>query len=100
MKNAHVLPLRVYYAVFFALMGLTALTTAIAYADLGPMNAVAALAIASLKAVLVLLYFMHVKYAGRLIWVFAAAGFFWLLIFFVLILSDYATRIQAPGWVQ
>ena len=100
MKNDHVLPLRVYYAVFLALMGMTALTTAIAYADLGPLNAVVALGIAAIKAVLVLLYFMHVRYAGKLIRVFAAAGFFWLVIFFVLILTDYATRVQPPGWIQ
>lgn len=96
--SSHVLPLRVYYGVFFGLMGLTALTTWIAYLDLGAMNDVVALSIASVKAVFVLLYFMHVRYSGRLIWVFAAGGFFWLVIFFVLILSDYATRIPVPGW--
>ena len=96
--SSHVLPLRTYYSVFFALMGLTALTTLVAYVDMGVLNDVVALSIASVKVVLVLLYFMHVKFSGRLIWIFAAGGFFWLVIFFVLILSDYATRIPVPGW--
>ena len=96
--TGHVLPLRVYYSVFFALMGLTVLTTAVAFVDMGVLNDVVALGIASVKAALVLLYFMHVRFSLRLIWIFAAAGFFWLVIFFVLILSDYATRIPVPGW--
>jgi len=96
--SSHVLPLRSYYAVFLGLLILTALTTGVAYVDLGAMNAVVALAIAAVKVTLVLLYFMHVKDAGKLIWLFAAGGFFWLVIFFVLILSDYATRIPVPGW--
>jgi len=96
--SSHVLPLRTYYTIFFVLMGLTALTTWVAFFDLGVMNNVVALSIASIKAALVLLYFMHVRFSGRLIWVFAAAGFFWLVIFFVLILTDYATRIPVPGW--
>lgn len=97
--SSHVIPLRVYINVFLALMGLTALTTVIAFVDLGVMNDVVALSIAGIKAALVLLYFMHVRYSPRLIWIFAAGGFFWLVIFLVLIMTDYATRIPVPGWV-
>ena len=96
--KSHVLPLRVYFAVFLALLSGTALTTWVAGHDLGPLNNVVALSIAGTKAALVILYFMHVRYANRLIWIFSIAGFVWLLIFFVLILADYETRIPVPGW--
>jgi cytochrome c oxidase subunit 4 len=66
--------------------------------DLGRLNDAVALAIAGTKATLVILYFMHVRYSTKLIWVFALAGFAWLLLFFVLILSDYETRVPVPGW--
>ena len=96
--SGHVLPLSTYFRVFGSLLVLTAVTTGVAYLDLGPLNDPVALAIASTKATLVLLFFMHVKYASKVIWVFSAAGFLWLLIFFVLILTDYATRVPVPGW--
>lgn len=88
----HVLPLRVYIGVFLALLAGTALTTWVATVDLGHLNDLAALAIAGTKAALVVLYFMHVRYSSKLIWVFALAGFVWLVLFFVLILADYETR--------
>ena len=97
-SDAHVLPLRVYFAVFLALLAGTALTTWVATIDLGPLNNAVALSIAGAKSALVILYFMHVRYATRLIWVFSAAGFLWLLLFFVLILADYETRVPVQGW--
>jgi cytochrome c oxidase subunit 4 len=81
-----------YYVVFLLLMAGTAMTVAIAFVDLGPLNAVAALAIASAKATLVVLYFMHVRYSTRLTWVVVAGSLFWLGILLVLTLSDYLTR--------
>jgi len=96
--SAHVLPLRVYFGVFFALLLGTALTTYAATVDLGVLNDAVALAIAGTKAALVILYFMHVRYSSRLIWVFSLAGFAWLLLFFVLIMADYETRIPVQGW--
>ncbi|MGA2618188.1 MAG: cytochrome C oxidase subunit IV family protein [Thermoguttaceae bacterium] len=59
---AHVVPLRVLAAVFVALVLLTVLTVAVARIDLGNLNLYAALAIAGLKATLVVLYFMHLRY--------------------------------------
>ena len=53
----------------------------------------AALAIAITKMLLVILYFMHVRYSSRLTWLFVAAGFIWLLIMIDLTLSDYLTRV-------
>jgi cytochrome c oxidase subunit IV len=94
----HVLPLRVYFGVFLALLAGTALTTWVATIDLGRMNDAVALAIAGTKAALVILYFMHVRYSSKLVWVFSIAGFLWLALFFVLILADYETRIPVQGW--
>jgi cytochrome c oxidase subunit IV len=90
----HVVPLRVYIGVFLALMILTAVTTGVAYIDLGRWNTVVALAIAVTKMLLVVLFFMHVKYATGLTRVIIIAGFFWLGIMIALSLSDELTR----GW--
>ena len=98
MKNgggAHVVPVGVYLAVFAALMLLTAATTAAAFEDLGPLNNVVALGIAALKAALVVLFFMHVRYGTRLTPLVIAAGLFWLVILIALSLTDYLTR----GWL-
>jgi cytochrome c oxidase subunit 4 len=91
--SAHVVPLRVYLAIFFALLGGTALTVAVAFQDLGPLNTVAALTIAGAKALLVVLWFMHVKYSSRLTWVFAGAGVAWLALMIGLTMADFETRI-------
>jgi cytochrome c oxidase subunit IV len=96
--SAHVHPLRTYLAVFAALLVGTALTTWVSTLDLGIFNDVVALAIAGTKAVLVILFFMHAKSASRLVWLFAGAGFFWLLILFVLIFADYGMRGPIEGW--
>ena len=50
------------------------------------------MAIAVAKAVLIILFFMHIRYGRKLTWVFAGAGFFWLAILLVLAMTDYATR--------
>jgi cytochrome c oxidase subunit 4 len=85
----------VYYLVYLVLMSLLVLTVLVAGLALGPWSVVIALLIAVVKAVLVILYFMHVRYSSRLTWLFAAAGFVWLGIMFVLLMSDYLSR----GWV-
>ena len=90
--SAHVVPLKTYFAIFGALMAGTALTVFVAFQDLGPMNTVVALTIAAIKALLVVLYFMHVKYSSRLTWVFAAAGFLWLVLMIGLTMADFDTR--------
>ena len=92
MKSAHVVPVKTYTAVFAALLGLTLTTTAVSFIDLGSLNIVVALTIAIGKALLVLLYFMHLRYSSRLTWVFAAAGFFWFAILITLTMSDVLTR--------
>jgi cytochrome c oxidase subunit 4 len=89
----HVVPLKIYYGIFGILMVLTGVTVAVAYIDLGPFNTVAALAIACFKALIVVLYFMHVKYSTRLITLTVIAGLYWMGILFTLTLSDYLTRV-------
>ncbi len=88
----HVVPTRIYYTIFLALMVCTAVTVGVAFVDLGPLNTVVAMTIAVVKATLVVLYFMHVKYSSRLTWVVVVAGVFWLGILLALTLSDYLTR--------
>jgi len=96
--SEHVTPLRTYLNVFLGLMLLTGLTTAVSFIDFGAFNDILALSIAGVKAALVIGVFMHVKYSTPLIKIFAGAGFLWLLIFFVLILTDYEARIPVEGW--
>jgi cytochrome c oxidase subunit 4 len=88
----HVVPTRTYYAVFVTLMVCTAITVAVAFVDLGTLNTIVAMTIAVLKATLVVLFFMHVKYGTRLTWVVIAASLFWLGILLALTLGDYLTR--------
>jgi cytochrome c oxidase subunit 4 len=94
LKNpGKLISVRVYAAVFVALLALTATTTAVAFVDLGaPWNAAIAVGIAIIKALLVILFFMHVFYSRPMTWIFVGAGFFWLVILFALTLADYVTR--------
>jgi cytochrome c oxidase subunit IV len=91
--SEHVVPTRIYYTIFGILMLCTYLTVQIAFFDLGIFNTVAALTIAVLKATLVVLFFMHVKYSTRLTWAVVIASLFWLAILLTLTLSDYTTRV-------
>jgi cytochrome c oxidase subunit IV len=88
----HIVPVSVYLKVFAALMVLLVLTLVAAYFDLGSWNIMIAMTIAVLKAGLVVLYFMHVRYSSHLVKFFAGATFFWLIILFSLTLADYFSR--------
>jgi cytochrome c oxidase subunit 4 len=93
----HVVSVKLYAAIFAALLLLTLSTTGMAFIDLGgDLNAVLAVAIAIVKALLVILFFMHVRYSSRLTWVFVGAGFFWLLILLTLTMTDPLAR----GWLS
>jgi len=85
-----------YVAIFAALMVLLVVTVAVAWIDLGPLNFPLAVAIATTKAVLIILYFMHVRYSRPLTWVMAGASVAWLAILFGLTYSDYWTRDRSP----
>jgi cytochrome c oxidase subunit IV len=90
--SGHILRPRVYFTIFGILMVCTLATVLIALVDLGPLNIVAALAIAVFKASLVVLFFMHVKYSSRLTWAVVMGSVFWLAILLVLTMGDYLTR--------
>jgi cytochrome c oxidase subunit 4 len=95
----HISPKPMYYAIFGSLMVLTAITVAIAFVDLGILNFPVALSIAILKATLVILFFMHVKYSSSLTKLICGSAFFFLFILFSLTLTDYLSRewFVAPG---
>ncbi|HEX8179069.1 MAG TPA: cytochrome C oxidase subunit IV family protein [Pyrinomonadaceae bacterium] len=99
--SEHIVSRRLYFLIFGALMVLTAITVYAANINLGSekLNTVVALTIAVVKATLVILFFMHVRYSPRLTWVVIASGFLWLAIMIVLTLSDYLTRTRTalPG---
>jgi cytochrome c oxidase subunit 4 len=95
--SEHIVPVRVYLVIFLALLAGTALTVMAAFYDFPwRFNTVIALTIASIKATLVVLYFMHVRYSSRLVWVIVASALFWLAILFALTFSDYFTRAWMP----
>lgn len=90
--SEHIVSKKLYYIVFGALMVLTWVTYGVSLIDMGPFNIVVALAIAVVKALLVILFFMHVKYSSRLTKLVVVSGFFWLALMIVFTLSDYFTR--------
>jgi len=95
--SEHIVQPRIYIVIFLSLMVGTALTVVAAFYDFpGPLNAVVALTIAAIKATLVVLYFMHVRYSGRLVWLVIVAALLWLAIMFAITLSDYWTRTWLP----
>lgn len=96
MDQQHIIPPRTYFLVHLALLGLLVLTIGVAFVDLGFFNLILAISIAFSKAVLVVLYFMHVRYSDQVTKMYVGAGLLWLLILFGLTLSDYLTRTWAP----
>jgi cytochrome c oxidase subunit 4 len=92
--HAHVVPPRVYVIIFLTLMALTALTTWVAYIDLGALNVVIMLAIAGIKASLVVLWFMHARYESQLTRVTILGAVFWLLVLIVISASDVFIRFR------
>jgi cytochrome c oxidase subunit 4 len=92
--SGHVVSIKLYVTIFIALLLLTGLTTGVAYIDLGAFNTVVALAIAVVKMLLVILFFMHVKYSPKLTKLVIIAAFFWLGLLLTFTLSDVFSR----GW--
>ncbi len=88
----HVVHPRIYLFVFLALLVGTALTTGMAFVNLGVFNPMIALGIACTKAVLVILFFMHVKYSSKLTKMTITAGFFTFAVMITLTLTDYISR--------
>ncbi len=111
--SGHVVPVKTYLGIFIALLALTALTTGAAFVDFGdihtgirlieviPLNTVVALAIAVVKMLLVILFFMHVKYSSSLTKIVVMTGFLFLAILVSFTLADELTRGWSPeaaGW--
>jgi cytochrome c oxidase subunit 4 len=93
----HTASVRSYVVVFAILLALTAVTTVVAFIDLGRLNIVLMLAIAVTKAVIVILFFMHVRYSDRLTAAVVASGFIWLAIMIAFTMSDFAARGVLSG---
>jgi cytochrome c oxidase subunit 4 len=92
MSSVHVSPLSTYLTIFGLLMVLTALTVGVAFINLGLLNPIVALTVACIKATLVILFFMHVKYSSRLTKLTVVLSLFFVAILFAETAMDYATR--------
>jgi cytochrome c oxidase subunit IV len=100
--SVHILPLSVYFQTYAVLLVGLVLTVAASHVHIGPastsfFNNLVAMSIAVAKALVVVLFFMHVRYSSRLVWVWAGAGFVWFLLMFIMFF-DYMTRIYLKGW--
>ena len=91
--SEHIVPVRVYATIFGILLIGTALTVWAAFLDFPwRLNTIVALTIATVKATFVVLYFMHVRYSARLVWVIIISALFWMAILFAFTFADYVTR--------
>lgn len=91
-----IVPVKTYLSVWLALMICLAATFGTYFLPLGGLNAAVNLGIAVIKATLVILFFMHVRYSQKLVWVYAAGAFYWLAILFSLTFADFLTRGYLP----
>jgi len=92
--SEHIISSKLYYVIWITLLVLTVVTALVARVDLGPFNTIVALVIATFKALLVVLFFMHVKYTSeKLTKTVIVAAIFWLLLLLALSMADYTTRL-------
>jgi cytochrome c oxidase subunit 4 len=98
-EEHHIVPKKIYFVVFLALIVLTWVTTGVSTLDLGRFNIYVALSIAIFKASLVLLFFMHVKYGTRLTKMIVLCGIYWLILLLFIVMVDIWTRnwMGVPG---
>lgn len=92
-----VVPVKTYVIIFLILIALTITTVAVSKVELGEYNFIVAMTIAVIKGTLVVLFFMHVRQSSSMTKLFVGAGFFWMAILFVFVLSDYISRGWLPG---
>jgi cytochrome c oxidase subunit IV len=92
--SEHIVSPKIYLVIFSSLMVGTAITVWAAFQNFGPFNIVIAMAIATMKATLVVLYFMHARYSPKRTQLVIVCSVFWLAIMLALTLSDYNTRTQ------
>ena len=92
--SEHIMSSKFYYTIWITLLCLTVITAAVSFVDLGPFNTIVALVIATFKALLVVLFFMHVKYTSeKLTKIVIVSAIFWLLLLLALSMADYTTRL-------
>lgn len=100
MAGNHIVQPKTYATVFGGLVILMVATVLASYVHI-PFpggNILLAMAIAICKALLIVLFFMHVKYSSKIVWVYAAAGFLFLIILVGLTMNDYLARTDVfPG---
>jgi cytochrome c oxidase subunit 4 len=92
--SEHIVSPKIYAVIFLALMAGTGITVWAAFQNFGQFNIVIALAIATIKATMVVLYFMHALYSPKRTQLVIVCSVFWLAIMLALTLSDYTTRTQ------
>lgn len=92
-KPEHIVSKKVYFLVFLSLWVLTLATTLVAFVDLGVFNAAVAIIIAGIKTMLVVLFFMHLLWSGKLTQTVAIAGIFWFFILVTFTVGDYMSRM-------
>ncbi len=97
--DSHESSLKSYFLVFFALMALTALTVWVAFMDLGMMNNVVAMGIATIKGLMVMIVFMHLRHSPPLTILAIVVGIFWFAVLILITMSDMWTRglLGFPG---
>ena len=88
----HIVTPVTYYIIFGTLLAFTGLTVGAAFVDLGILNPIIAIGIASVKATIVILFFMHVYYQSKLVKMTIVAGFFTFLVLITMTLTDYMSR--------
>jgi cytochrome c oxidase subunit 4 len=98
-ENTHIDSVGTYVKILLALLVATGVTTAVARVDLGGFSVVVALGIASVKMVLVALFFMHIRHSTKLTRLVVLGGLLWLGILLLLTMTDFATRgiLGVPG---
>ena len=93
MSENHIIGFKTYSSVLISLLALTALTVGVAQIDFGALNAFLAMLIATVKAGLVLLYFMHLKYDDKLYWLVFGSAVFFVIVLFLFSKLDIITRV-------
>jgi len=93
-RKPHIVPVKIYAGVWIGLLVLTLITVKVSYLDFGVFNLVVAMGIATTKAILVVLFFMHLKYDEPFNVVVFVSSFAFLAVFFMLTLADTMERGQ------
>src|ERR1035437_8895095 len=98
-EETHIDSVGTYVKILVALLVATGVTTAVSRVDLGAFSSVVALGIASVKMLLVALFFMHIRHSSKLTRLVVVGGLLWLAILLLLTMTDFATRglIGVPG---